>query len=191
MRAMHDDPVMYIRSHLAHVLDQMLTAATTWAACHPDRGPELPIDLVVMAEYSAFLHERCLYELACERKGRKFRTQVLGASKALRTPVKERWYDHLNAAVLHVYRRGIEPDPVVDGDHLKDQVANLANDVVALFASLKANEPERSALQHALTTARDKADLVADSFDVQRIAWGTDDPFEGWGSHKWWPVGDA
>jgi hypothetical protein len=47
---------------------QMLTSATTWSACHPDRSLSLPRDLVVMAEYSAFLHERCLYELACEPK---------------------------------------------------------------------------------------------------------------------------
>jgi hypothetical protein len=187
---MHDDPTEYIRSHLAHVLDQMFTAATTWSACHPDRGADLPVDLVIMAEYSAFLHERCLYELACQPKGKSFRAQVLGSGTALTSPLQLRWYDHLNAAVLHVYRRGIEPDPVVDGDHLKDQVADLARDVYSLYRRIESElpKPERRAMSVALASAQRKSDRVADSFGIATIGWDAADPFAGWGRAKWWPT---
>jgi hypothetical protein len=180
----------YLSSHLAHVLDQMLTAATTWAGCHPDRGDCLPLDLVVMAEYSAFVHQRCLYELVGEpKKGNAFRRAAFGSSAQIRSDLHNRWYGHLNAAVAHVYSRGKAAAPVVDGQHLKDQVTVLTADLFSLFRSLEPRMPEASGrvLGHALDRAQAKSSIVGSRLAVPSIEWGADDPFARWGAHKWWP----
>jgi hypothetical protein len=182
----------YIRTHLAHVFDQMLASTTTWAGCRPSRRRKLPVDLVVMAEYSAFLHQRCLYELACEPKGSRFRKATTGSTAALRTDAHTNWYDHLNTAVAHVYGRGPDADPVDGAEHLKDQVAVLALDLLRVFDRIKSKAPDdvADALDSAIATGLRKSATVVERMQLPPLDWSLDDPFVYWGAYKWWPAED-
>lgn len=190
---MEQEPAEFVATHLSHELEYMLVAATTWCAAHPDRRAHLPLHLVATAEYAAFVHQRSLYEFFCGSGGAYDARRRLGHARALKSVEFDRWEDDLNTAVMHLWKRWKADPPVIDGDHLKDQVANFALDLVGLwrrFESLAASELGE-VLHNGRSEALGQAATAAAVMGAPVLDWSVEDPFVGWGERKWWPIGDG
>ncbi len=120
----------YIETHLAYELKYLLVAATTWTAVHEeqDRG-SYPDHLVVMAMESAFVHTRTLSEFLLKQEG---------WSKDRRTPHSRPKLPKWNHYSQPMHTKVLHPSPdrpyapeVRKGDDLKDQVLDLASEVLA------------------------------------------------------------
>jgi hypothetical protein len=187
------EPVEFVQTHLAHEFEYMLAAATTWCACHPDRRSAWPQHLVATAEYAAFVHQRSLYEFFCGSGGAYEARAHVGHPKALESVLYGLWEKPLNTAVTHLWPRWKAEPPVINGDHLKDQVAAFASDVLGLWCALELDVPSavvgvlRASREHAVRIAHDAAEKMG----TPPLDWSLDDPFAAWGQWKWWPVGDA
>ncbi len=186
----------YAASHLSHEFMEMLVAAATWACSRDDSDSRgLPYKLPEIAEYAAFSHARCLLELFCHTpKGSPGPTgaarELLGHGDALPSDLWERWQAHLNRAAAHLARRHEGVDPIVDGEHLKDQVVDLAREVVRLWVEFEAlvSDPVRSELRRGRATAFDESNVVTDRLAHPPLDWLADDPAGEWGERKWWPA---
>lgn len=188
---MAQTPAEFVQTHLSHELEYMLVAATTWAACHPDRRSAWPKHLVATSEYAAFVHQRNLYEFFCDSKGQVVRKH-LGHPRAVKSEVYEFWRKPLNTAVMHLWRRRVSDAPVIGSAHLKDQVAAFATDIHGLWRDFEGATPADIALE--LQAGRERvvrlAGDAARDMHTPPLDWSLNDPFESWGSRKWWPVGD-
>jgi hypothetical protein len=190
---MTQTPEEFVQTHLAHELEYMLIAATTWCGCHPDRRRSWPRHLVATAEYAAFVHERSLYEFFCESGGAYDARKHVGHPTALSSPLWMKWEKHLNTAVMHLWKRWKGPTPVIGEDHLKDQVADLACDLVRLWQELE--QGTEGSVHEELASHRTRIlDLAGDTarrLKTPELDWALADPFASWGDRKWWPVGNA
>lgn len=136
------------------------------------------------------MHERAFFEVFCESKGSGARG-LLGHEPALSSEVWVRWRTPLNSATAHLYSRWKDAAPVRGGDHLKDQVVDLAHAVLALWREFE-QQVAGSEVAEVMAEARHRAiaesDKVADGLKRPRLEWmGADDPAAAWGPLKWWP----
>jgi hypothetical protein len=195
----------YAASHVSHALMEALVAAATWACSRDGDKRQLPYKLQEIAEYSAFAHQRGLFELFCapgtNDKGAltvvgKARRK-LGDERAVESIVWETWHEHLNRAAAHLAKRHEAIDPVVDGAHLKDLVVDLAREIVGLWTRYEARPRVPASVRATLENG--KAVAVAESYAVTAwfgyppLDWMAEDPAAGWLSTglKWWPTEPA
>lgn len=195
----------YAASHVSHALMEALVAAATWACSRDGNERQLPHKLQEIAEYSAFAHQRGLFELFCgpgtNDKGKltvvgKAR-QKLGNEQSVESSVWATWHAHLNRAAAHLAKRHEAIDPVVDGDHLKDLVVDLAREVVRLWIKYEGtagvSATVRARLGEGKAIAFAESDAVTTWFDYPPLDWLAEDPAAEWISRglKWWPTESA
>jgi hypothetical protein len=195
----------YAASHVSHALMEALVAATTWACSRDGDRRQLPYKLQEIAEYSAFTHQRGLFELFCSPgtndRGRltvvgKARHK-LGNEQSIESSAWATWHEHLNRAAAHLAKRHEARDPVVNGVHLKDLVVDLARDVVRLWTQYEqapgVSVAVRARLEEGKAVAFAESDTVTTWFHYPPLDWMTDDPAAEWISRglKWWPTEPA
>lgn len=191
----------YAASHVSHALMEALVAATTWACSRDGKKRLLPYKLQEIAQYSAFAHERGLFELFCgpAKNGKGSLTvvgearQKLGEERPVESPVWCTWHKHLNRAAAHLAKRHEAIDPVVDGAHLKDLVVDFAREVVRLWSEYEqrpgVSADVRAKLEEGRAVAFAEANAVTTWFDYPQLDWLAEDPAAEWMSRgvKWWP----
>lgn len=192
----------YAASHVSHALMEALVAAATWACSRDGEERGLPYKLQEIAEYSAFAHERGLFELFCEpaRNDKGTLTvvgkarQKLGEEQPVESSVWGTWHEHLNRAAAHLAKRHEAIDPVVDGAHLKDLVVDFAREVVRLWREYEhtpgVSADVRAKLEEGRAVAFAEANAVTTWFDYPQLDWLAEDPAAEWISRgvKWWPT---
>jgi len=181
----------FVDTHLAHELEYMLMAATTWCAWHLDTREENPKHLGTTAEYAAFVHQRSMYEFFCdEDKQATLARMHVGCYVALPSQLWTDWRRHINAAVAHLKQRWKKPPPVHNGEQLKNQVAAFSIDLVRLWSDLEQNTQGDIAAALAGHRERivDYVNRCAVKMGTPPLDWGASDPFAHWGDRKWWPV---
>ncbi len=195
----------YAASHVSHALMEALVAAATWACARDGEDRGLPYKLQEIAEYSAFAHERGLFELFCEpaRNDKGTLTVVgkarrkLGAEQVVESSVWDTWHEHLNRAAAHLAKRHEAIDPVVDGAHLKDLVVDVAHEVVRLWREyeqrLDDSADVRTRLQEGRAVAFAESKAVTTWYGYPQLDWLAEDPAAEWisGGLKWWPTESA
>jgi hypothetical protein len=184
-------PLEFVNTHLAHELEYMLMAATTWCAWHDDTRDEMPKHLGATAEYAAFVHHRSMYEFFCEDDKQSCLARGhVGCQIALQSQIWDDWRRHINAAVAHLKERWKNAPPVHDDEQLKNQVAVFSMDLVRLWSELERNTPAdiSAALVGHRLRVLDYVDRCAVKMGTPSLDWGAPDPFANWGARKWWPV---
>jgi len=186
---MAQDGPTFARTHVAHAFNCMIGAATLWVANPPESESIWRLNWT--AEYAAFAHQRALYELFCDdetgaRRGR----ELLGLDDSLGSDPWRIWRQHLNTAALHLHGRWSERDPVVDDEHLKNQVAMFACDIVGLWSDLESLTPAdvSAVLKRTRLAVIGQARRAADDLGLPPLDWSAPEPFAAWeGGPKWWP----
>jgi hypothetical protein len=195
----------YAARHVSHALMEALIAAATWACSRDGDERGLPYKIQEIAEYSAFAHQRGLFELFCDPgandKGEltvvgKARRK-LGGDEAVESLVWDTWHEHLNRAAAHLAKRHEEIDPVVDGVHLKDQVVDFAREVVRIWTKYERasgiSADVRARFEQGKAIAFTESDAVTVWFGYPPLDWLAEDPAAEWISAglKWWPTESA
>lgn len=188
----------FARSHLGHILDQLLVSCTYWA-CEKEwnsrrrekKEPELT-GLLVIAEYAAFAHQRALFELFCDRRSTDARRarQRLGHPAVIESSAYAQWNGHLNSAAAHVASRDFDRVPHHGVLELKDQVVALTVELVRCwheFSVASIHVSVRTAMEGGFDTAmRSSTDVVSSLGLSPAIDWRAPEPFSGW-QWRWWP----
>lgn len=195
----------YAASHVSHALMEALVAASTWACSRDGEERGLPYKLQEIAEYSAFAHERGLFELFCgptkNAKGDLTvvgrARQKLGDEEPVESLVWVEWHDHLNRAAAHLAKRHEAIDPVVNGAHLQHLVVDLASEVVRLWREYEqrpgVSTSVRAKLEAGRADAFKEATRVTTWFGYPQLDWLAEDPAAEWRCRgvQWWPPPSA
>lgn len=148
---------LFIEQELYHELRCLLGSATVWQV-FKNQGAGYD---VVVAEDSAFMHARTLFEFFTSdgKNKNNIRIAELGARK-YRSNVYSKWKSALNRHVMHLNYKRLEPSNLKNGIHLKDQVEVFAHEILKLWKQFE-NDPATQPFHQALAKARQRA--IADA----------------------------
>jgi hypothetical protein len=148
-----DEKAPFIREQLFHELRRLLGAATVWTAFSDAKAG---FDVVV-AEDSAFVHARCLFEFFTHRKGgNDVSVTEFGPTAPYTSPAYGRWCGPLNRHVLHIAKGRTTPSNLNSSGHLNEQVKVFADEILLLWDKL-IGDPEAAAFKTDLEWARAEA----------------------------------
>lgn len=148
-----DQKQTFLESELYHELRCLLGSATVWQIF---KNKNTGYDVVV-AEDSAFMHARTLFEFFTS-KGKNsniLRITEFGPRK-FKSNVYAKWKIPLNRHVLHLSEKRLKPNNLKAGEHLNEQVEVFAREILKLWERFE-NDPAASSFQSTLRKVRVRA----------------------------------
>lgn len=142
----------FINYELHHELRCLLGAATVWQA-FKDAGAGFD---VVVAQDSAFVHARCLFNFFTSTKSGTDISIVEFGPEAYESPIYEKWKEPLNRHVLHISKGRANPQNLKNGTHLNEQVLDFATEILHLWEKFE-TDPSASGYAANLSEARQQA----------------------------------
>lgn len=152
-----DQKQLFIEQELYHELRCLLGSATVWQIFkHQNAGYD-----VVVAEDSAFMHARTLFEFFTSDGKNKNNLRVIefGAHK-YKSNIYAKWKPSLNRHVLHLNEKRLNPNNLKADEHLSEQVEVFAREILRLWVQFE-NDPTAISFQHTLKSVRKRA--IADA----------------------------
>jgi Fe-S cluster biosynthesis and repair protein YggX len=152
-----DQKQAFLENELYHELRCLLGSATVWQIF---KKTNAGYDVIV-AEDSAFIHARTLFEFFTSKKRNKniLRIVEFGPSK-YRSSIYATWKPSLNRHVLHLNEKRLNPNNLKTDEHLSEQVEVFAREVLSLWKQFE-NDPEAASFRPILVRVRERA--IADA----------------------------
>lgn len=160
-----DQKKVFIESELYHELRCLLGSATVWQIF---KSTGAGYDVVV-AEDSAFMHARTLFEFFTS-KGKNsniLRITEFGLRK-FKSNVYAKWKVPLNRHVLHLNEKRLKPNNLKNGEHLSEQVEVFAKEILKLWEQFE-NDPAAASYRQILKSVRERAIADAKNDSAGRI----------------------
>lgn len=152
-----DQKRVFLENELYHELRCLLGSATIWQIF---KNKNAGYDVIV-AEDSAFIHARTLFEFFTSKKRNKniLRIVEFGPSK-YRSNIYAKWKSSLNRHLLHLNEKRLNPNNLKVNEHLNEQVDVFAREILRLWDQFE-NDPAATLFQPALRKVRERA--IADA----------------------------
>ncbi len=148
---------VFLENELYHELRCLLGSATVWQV-FKSKGAGYD---VIVAEDSAFIHARILFEFFTSKKRTKniLRIVEFGPSK-YKSNIYAKWKSSLNRHVLHLNEKRLNPNNLKTGEHLNQQIEVFAREILRLWEKFE-NDSAASSFQSTLRKVRERA--IADA----------------------------
>lgn len=139
----------FIQTELCYELRCLLGAATVWQAF---KDADAGFDVVV-AQDSAFVHARCLFNFFTSLKSKNDISIVEFGPNPYESLVYQLWEEPLNRHVLHISKGRANPNNLKNDTHINEQILVFANEILRLWKQFEA-DPSASDYAANLSKAR-------------------------------------
>jgi hypothetical protein len=139
----------FIQTELCYELRCLLGAATLWQAF---KDADAGFDVVV-AQDSAFVHARCLFNFFTSTKSGHDISIVEFGPEPYESSIYEMWKEPLNRHVLRIAKGRAKPSNLKKGRHINEQILVFANEILRLWEQFE-TDPSASDYATNLSKAR-------------------------------------